>query len=945
MTYNEETGVYTVTLSEFGTVCQSLEENTVETAYKFNITEIDSIESLTEVIINCPCYCDLSHTTLPSDNTYLLKVFFNCVKLVKSPIIPDGVTSLAWAFRGCTNLKEVPIIPDSVTNLGQAFRDCVNITEVPFISNNVTNFLNAFSGCTNLKQVTIDFNETATMEGTFYGCSNLERIYLFDDNLTKARALVAAVESGGNFLEGVTASKYVRLPYTGEKEITFSDLDFYLKYLDDNTEETAYKLNITGLTTGNLTQKSTNVTENLITTTVYHSDLSKIFFNNRNKYVDISSTVLPSGTKTMTSTFSVWDSFQSYPLKIIGFPELPTTVTNIQSCFRGNEYIKQLRIPNTVDIRYAFQDCVNLERVWLLKSPSYYANAILNCTNLKKMYFPTTANVTTARNNKSSIGLYSELDEKETLVWNFTYYENVPISITELEMALQSLDVNTAEEPYYIQVINITAAKAKGEFSATPSNTASLQSIVLKNPTKFIYINNNDTSYTETITDMSFFLFGCTSVVGFKGFPKDVSIIWSAFVCPSLREIEEIPDSVTDMRNALALTQLEEIRRVPENVTQYSVAFTECPNLKKVYLTKTVSGECPFSKNPNLEKVFVNTEEERQDLISLMSTDESFTNKDLNTIVETLKKGTVNVKTEDGIFTAEIYSDEIALQKTDIQPIKLAKNKKAYYMQTVGQKFLADCKNKGSGTLLKTLINDEPVFVACSAGSFAEPFVKPYDTTLGNYFEITDSTELTIPKEWFGQKGGVMLVCSGKGSGDLGGNGYIRRIEFPSDIKEDININISFIINPDANGLKGNDTGTYTDYYCGKYVGTPHETCYSRSVKGYGLSGFTAGANIVVQIGEKVTTVYGGGGQGGLGGSITYVSSCDRFATSYCILGGEKTITATGGAGGLTGAGTGTRLGANGLIGGQGLSYNSNDLNNAFSDWTGAAKVLIYKYL
>ena len=605
MTYNEETGVYTVTLSEFGTVCQSLEENTVETAYKFNITEIDSIESLTETVrYYCARYCDFSYTTLPSDNTNLEDVFLNCVKLVKAPIIPDGVTSLASAFFGCTNLKEVPIIPDSVTDLTQTFCFCVNIIEVPFISNNVTKLAFAFLGCTNLKQVTIDFNKNCMMENAFRECSNLERIYLFDDNLTKARALVAAVKSGILTSEALIASEYVRLPYTGEKEIAFSDLDFYLKYLDDNTEETAYKLNITGLTTGNLTQKSSSVTENLITTTVYHSDLSKIFFNNRNKYVDISSTVLPSGTKTMTSTFSAWDNLQPYPLKIVGFPELPTTVTNIQCCFRGNEYIKQLHIPNTVtDVRYAFQDCVNLERVWLLKMPSYYANAILNCTNLKKMYFPTTANVTTARNNKSSIGLYSELDEKETLVWNFTYYENVPISITELEMALQSLDVNIAEEPYYIQVINITAAKAKGEFSATPSNTASLQSIVLKNPTKFIYINNNDTSYTETITDMSFFLFGCTSIVGFKGFPEDVSIIWSAFVCPSLREIEEIPDSVTDLRNALALTQLEEIRRIPENIAQYSVAFTECPNLKKVYLTKTVSGECPFSKNPMLEKV------------------------------------------------------------------------------------------------------------------------------------------------------------------------------------------------------------------------------------------------------------------------------------------------------------------------------------------------------
>lgn len=698
-----------VPFSQLDDYFENAAPTTIDNPCRLKITGLTASDDLNEKITNGPCFCDLSNTELPSDLTRMYKYFYRCTNLVVPPPIPEQVTMIDWAFRDCTNLKAVAKPHNNITSMAQSYRNC-SLIEEAFIPGSVTNILCTFSGCSNLKKVTIDYNALDTYDSAFSGCNSLERINLVDSDFDKWTNLVNilnTMQTETGFPTTITPSDIVYYTYIGEHTVSFANLENYLKHIDQNTEETAYKLNITGLTTGNLTQKSSSITENLITTTLYHSDLSKIFFDNRNKYVDISSTVLPSGTKTMTSTFSAWDSLQSYPLRIVGFPELPTTVTNIQSCFRGNEYIKQLRIRSTVtDISYAFQDCVNLE------------------------------------------------------------------------------------------------------------------------------------------------------------------------------------------------------------------------------------------------KIFVFTEEERQNLISLMSAEDFFADKDLNTIVETLKKGIVNVKTEDGVFTAEIYPDECFLQKTDTQPIKLAKNKKVYYMQTVGQKFLADCKNKGSGTLLKTLINDEPVFVACTAGSFEEPFVKPYDTTEGSYFEITDSTELIIPKEWFGSKGAVMLVCSGKGSGDLGGNGYIHRIEFPSDIKEDIIVNISFIINSNANGLKGNDTGTFTGYYCAKTESSsPHYTCHSRSEKGYGKNGYSAGANIVVQIGEKVTTVYGGGGQGGLGGSITYNSNCGTSATSHCIPSNKKTSTATGGAGGLTGAGTGTRLGASGQTGGQGLSYNSNDLNNAYSDWTGSAKVLIYKYL
>jgi len=75
-------------------------------------------------------------------------------KLIKTAIIPFGVTSIGEsAFANCTNLTDV-VIPASVTSIGEK----------------------AFYGCNSLASIEIPDGVTSIGIGAFYGCKKLENI-------------------------------------------------------------------------------------------------------------------------------------------------------------------------------------------------------------------------------------------------------------------------------------------------------------------------------------------------------------------------------------------------------------------------------------------------------------------------------------------------------------------------------------------------------------------------------------------------------------------------------------------------------------------------------------------------------------------------------------------------------------------------------------------------
>ena len=92
---------------------------------------------------------------------------FNCVKNVKSVIIPNSVVKIdqyAFAYSDIESVR----IPGSVGSIGQdAFAGCENLTSVIIPDSVASLGSDAFMGCTNLKSVTLSKNIKTIAYGTF----------------------------------------------------------------------------------------------------------------------------------------------------------------------------------------------------------------------------------------------------------------------------------------------------------------------------------------------------------------------------------------------------------------------------------------------------------------------------------------------------------------------------------------------------------------------------------------------------------------------------------------------------------------------------------------------------------------------------------------------------------------------------------------------------------
>src|SRR5574344_1879969 len=165
--------------------------------------------------------------------------------------------------------------------------------------------------------------------------------------------------------------------------VAFSDLNTWLSNAAANTADTAYSLNVTGLTESNIKPSDTTGT------------IGYVLKSNSTKYVNLSDTVIPSSVTDMFSTFYGCTSLVTAPAipssvtnmygtfygctSLVTAPAIPSSVTNMHGTFYGcTSLVTAPAIPSSVtNMAYTFYGCTSLTSVYKMKA--YPAITGTNC--------------------------------------------------------------------------------------------------------------------------------------------------------------------------------------------------------------------------------------------------------------------------------------------------------------------------------------------------------------------------------------------------------------------------------------------------------------------------------------------------------------------------------------------------------------------------------------
>ena len=95
--------------------------------------------------------------------------FYNCEKLIESPVLPNTINDLGAAFRNCTSLQILTNLPSDARNMQLCFSGCSQLQEVLEVPPAVTSLKNTFAGCTTLSGTIIIDTHTSNYTSCFNG--------------------------------------------------------------------------------------------------------------------------------------------------------------------------------------------------------------------------------------------------------------------------------------------------------------------------------------------------------------------------------------------------------------------------------------------------------------------------------------------------------------------------------------------------------------------------------------------------------------------------------------------------------------------------------------------------------------------------------------------------------------------------------------------------------
>ena len=576
--------VVTVAFSELDAWLQAQPENTADTPYELNITGLtvsdvgDSYirETLGYILRqNRLKYVDLSATELPSGLTILSDCFFECITLIKSPVIPDSVTDMNNCFTRCTLLTEAPVIPDSVTNISGCFYECTALTEAPIIPNSVTDMQSCFAFCTSITEAPIIPDSVTSIGGCFSGCTSLSKAPVIPDSVTNI---------SGCFSDCTSITEAPVIPDS------VTDMQSCFAYCTSLTEPPIIPdsvTNISGCFINCVLFTKPPVIPDSVT------DMGGCFHGCTSL---TEPPIIPDSVTNMDSCFMECTSLTEAPIipdsvtnmdscfmectSLIKVPTIPKFVTAMEGCFEKCTSLTKLPvIPSSVTaLRYCFFGCSSLTEL-TLENPANvtsYDYAFVECPALTT--FKTDVPYTTKHwleANAKALPKDKDVDEYTIETIN----EPQEISFSWLNDELSYSPENTVDTPYQIKVIDLTANNIG---SSDTSDT--LGYVIKQNSTK--YIDLSVTTIPDSVTDMTECFDGCTTLVKSPAIPNSVTNMTECFNgCTSLLEVSSISNSVTNMSHCFeGCTSLTDIPVIPHSVTNMEFCFENCISLEEVIL-------------------------------------------------------------------------------------------------------------------------------------------------------------------------------------------------------------------------------------------------------------------------------------------------------------------------------------------------------------------------
>ena len=320
-------------------------------------------------------------------------------------------------------------------------------------------------------------------------------------------------------------------------EVAFSDLDSWLQAQPENTVDTPYELNVTGITLNDLNTY----------------DVKAVLINNSTKFVDLRATTLPYVLYSLYRTFEDCVSLVYPPVfpetlvdgtmsmvflgctNLKETPVFPKNLSVLGSCFSGCTSLTVVRpLPDSyteyglnLDMACAFMDCTSLEDAPIIpEGVTNMLSAFRNCTSLThKPILPSSVTTSTdcytgvttnnwkgteeqVENYRATLDTLSQTHiGLEVLVYDtdrvtlIDYANWIPCllngTIQVLNTALSNLPANTVDTPHHICVTGFTDSNIE-------STASYLTSALTNNPTKYVDLYQTRLPEPTNVISMAF---------------------------------------------------------------------------------------------------------------------------------------------------------------------------------------------------------------------------------------------------------------------------------------------------------------------------------------------------------------------------------------------------------------------------------------------------------